>query len=65
MPLSTTFPLSVVASIIGLTQAFAATPEQAKVFSEKAAAYIREVGEEKAFADFTRRELDHPEISKA
>ena len=56
MHLSATFPLSLLTSIIGLTQAFGATPEQAKVFSEKAAAYIREVGEEKAFADFTRRD---------
>ena len=32
----------------------AATPEQAKVFSERAAAHITHVGEEKAFADFTR-----------
>jgi cytochrome c len=32
----------------------AATPEQAKAFSERAAAYITQVGETKAFADFTR-----------
>jgi len=32
----------------------AATPEEAKAFSERAAAYIKQVGEEKAFADFTR-----------
>jgi len=32
----------------------AATPEQAKAFSERAAAYIKQVGEQKAFADFTR-----------
>jgi cytochrome c len=32
----------------------AATPEEAKAFSERAAAYIARVGEEKAFADFTR-----------
>lgn len=36
------------------TGALAATPEQAKAFSERAAAYIAQVGEEKAFADFTR-----------
>lgn len=32
----------------------AATPEQAKAFSERASAYIKQVGEKKAFADFTR-----------
>jgi signal transduction histidine kinase len=32
----------------------AATPEQAKAFSERASAYIKKVGEKKAFADFTR-----------
>jgi signal transduction histidine kinase len=32
----------------------AATPEEAKAFSERASAYIKQVGEEKAFADFTR-----------
>jgi cytochrome c len=36
--------------------AHAATPEEAKAFSERAAGYIREVGEAKAFADFTRRD---------
>jgi cytochrome c len=34
--------------------AIAATREQAQAFSERAAAYIAEVGVEKAFADFTR-----------
>ena len=34
--------------------AHAATAEEAKAFSERAAAYILEVGEERAFADFTR-----------
>ncbi|HZP70064.1 MAG TPA: cache domain-containing protein [Pseudolabrys sp.] len=34
----------------------AATPEQAKAFSEHAAAHILQVGEEKAFADFTRKD---------
>ena len=34
----------------------AATPEQAKAFSQRAAAYIKEVGEAKAFAEFTRRD---------
>jgi cytochrome c len=32
----------------------AATPEEAKAFSERASAYIKQVGEEKAFADFSR-----------
>jgi len=32
----------------------AATAEEAKAMSEKAAAYIKEVGEAKAFADFSR-----------
>jgi cytochrome c len=32
----------------------AATPDDAKAFSERAAAYIKDVGEDKAFADFTR-----------
>jgi cytochrome c len=32
----------------------AATPEEAKALSERAAAYIVQVGEAKAFADFTR-----------
>jgi cytochrome c len=38
------------------TASHASTPEEAKAFSEKAAAYIKEVGEEKAFADFSRRD---------
>ncbi len=33
----------------------AATPEQAKAFSERASAYIKQVGEQAAFAEFTRR----------
>jgi cytochrome c len=32
----------------------AATPEEAKAFSERAATYIAQVGEERAFADFSR-----------
>jgi cytochrome c len=54
MHFSAAFPLSFLASMIGLTAPFAATPEQAKVLSEKAAAYIGVVGEKRAFADFTR-----------
>jgi cytochrome c len=36
------------------TAAGAATPEEAKALSERAAAYIQSVGEAKAFADFSR-----------
>lgn len=36
--------------------ASAATPEEAKAFSERAAAYIKQVGDEKAFTDFTRQD---------
>ncbi|MEA2801836.1 MAG: cytochrome c [Rhodospirillaceae bacterium] len=36
--------------------AAAATPEQAQALSERAAAYIVEVGEEKAFAVFTNKD---------
>ena len=38
--------------------ALAATADEAQAFSERAAAHIEQVGEEKAFADFTR--LHHP-----
>jgi cytochrome c len=34
----------------------AATAEEAKAYSERAAAYIKQVGEEKAFADFSRHD---------
>jgi signal transduction histidine kinase len=36
--------------------ASAATADEAKVFSQRASAYIKQVGEEKAFADFTRKD---------
>ena len=36
--------------------AIAATAQQARALSERAAAYIQQVGEEKAFADFTRKD---------
>jgi cytochrome c len=36
------------------TPSLAATPEQAKAFSERAAAYIEQAGEDKAFSDFSR-----------
>ena len=41
---------------VAVCPATAATPEQAQAFSERAAAHILQVGEEKAFADFTRRD---------
>lgn len=43
-----------VAILTAATGAQAATPEEAKALSERAAAYILQVGEEKAFADFSR-----------
>jgi cytochrome c len=42
------------AALAGATAAQAATAEEAKALSERAAAYIKEVGPEKAFADFSR-----------
>jgi cytochrome c len=57
MHLSVPCLLSVFALVGGLpapTQA--GTLEDAKALSEKAAAYIKDVGEEKAFADFTRKD---------
>jgi cytochrome c len=36
--------------------AIAATAEQAKAFSERAAAYIEQVGDDQAFEDFTRKD---------
>jgi len=56
MHLSAAFPPFFLALAIGATQSLAATPEQAKALSETAAAYIREVGQEKALADFMRRD---------
>jgi cytochrome c len=41
-------------ALVIAASAHAATPEEAKALSERAAAYIKQVGEEKAFADFTR-----------
>jgi hypothetical protein len=54
MHLLAAFPLTCLTWVIGLSQAFAATPGQAKALSERASTYIRAVGEETAFADFTR-----------
>jgi signal transduction histidine kinase len=57
------FPISptiCVAAIIAVTTspvaALAATAEQAKAFAERAANHIEHVGEETAFADFTRKD---------
>lgn len=44
----------VIGAVTALWTVRAATPEEARAFSERAAAYIKEVGEERAFADFTR-----------
>lgn len=51
--------MAVVAVSITATEpltAMAATAEQAKAWSERAAAYIEQFGEKKAFADFTRHD---------
>ena len=50
--LAAAFALIAVATSPGISPA--ATPDQAKAFSERASAYITQVGEKKAFADFTR-----------
>jgi signal transduction histidine kinase len=42
--------------LLAWSSSAAATAEQAKALSERAAAHIAEVGEEKAFADFTRKD---------
>jgi signal transduction histidine kinase len=47
--------VALAASALSL-DARAATPEEAKAFSERASAYIKEVGEKKAFAEFSRRD---------
>jgi hypothetical protein len=48
--------LAVITAAACPAAAMAATPEQAKLYSERAAAHIEQVGEERAFADFTRRD---------
>lgn len=53
---STTAIVVFLTTAAGPISAMAATPEQAKAFSERAAAYIEQVGEEKAFSDFTRKD---------
>ncbi len=47
-------PVVLIALANVVVSAHAAIPEEAKAFSERAAAYIKQQGEEKAFADFTR-----------
>ncbi len=48
---------AIIAAITSPAPAVAATAEQAKAFSERAAAHIEQVGEETAFADFTRKNV--------
>ena len=47
---------AILALVAGPVAAMAATAEQAKAFSERAALHIEQAGEEQAFADFTRRD---------
>jgi opacity protein-like surface antigen len=59
----TTIVFAVLAQVILVAaacpvSAAAATAEQAKAYSERAAAHILAVGEKQAFADFTRRDSD-------
>jgi cytochrome c len=58
VPANNTVPAWLAACTLAACPALsaAATPEQAKAFSERASAYIKQVGEKKAFADFTRRD---------
>jgi len=46
--------VSLLGTLTIATSANAATADEAKAFAERAAAHIKQVGEEKAFADFTR-----------
>jgi signal transduction histidine kinase len=48
--------LAIVVLAVCPRAAVAATAEEAKAFSERAAAHIEKVGEEQAFADFTRKD---------
>jgi cytochrome c len=54
------WPTACIVAIIATTAspiaAAAATAEQAKAFSERAAAHIAQVGDETAFTDFTRKD---------
>ena len=62
MPAATAARTTYICLAIGLgmmtpvAATLAATPEEAKALSEKAASYIKEVGEAKAFAEFSRRD---------
>jgi len=68
---------SLVGALTIATSAHAATAEDAKSFAERAAAHIKQVGEEKAFADFSNKEggyvqgelyvfcYDHDGVNKA
>ena len=53
-------PTMCIAAVIAVAAspvaALAATAEQAQAFSERAAAHIEQVGDEMAFADFTRKD---------
>jgi len=49
-----TVALAILFMATGPIAAMGATAEQAKAFSERASAHIKQVGEDKAFADFTR-----------
>jgi len=48
--------LAVVSLATHPVASLAATPEQAKAYSERASAHIKKVGEKQAFADFTRKD---------
>jgi cytochrome c len=52
----TAYIAAIIAAITSPAAAVAATAEQAKAFSERAAAHIEQVGDETAFADFTRKD---------
>ena len=53
-PMLWVLPAFIAAALALPAAAYAATPEEAKAMSERAAAHIGAVGEAKAFADFTR-----------
>jgi cytochrome c len=71
------YVVAIIGAIANPVAAVAATAEQAKAFSERAAAHIEQVGEETAFADFTRKDggfvegelyvfcYDHDGVNKA
>ena len=56
MSISVSLPCFLALLIGFATPCLAGPAEQAKALSEAAAAYIQQVGNEKAFADFTRRD---------